>query len=254
MRRPAHSLTTSRSWRIDFTGGYDILAAVRAFLIFCLGAYLCRAQDAKAVFVKHCAGCHQQGSEIRAPLPSALRLLSREKILAALETGAMKAQGSALTGAERLALSNHLSGGSSVEPQPQAGACPDSKFSTSPGEANWTGWGADLANSRFQIANAAGLGREKVARLKLKWAFGFAGQSVAVAQPVVAGGRLFLGSGDGTVYSLDAKTGCQYWTYKAPAMTRTAISVESMGRGRYPLYFGDVKANVYALDAQTGSM
>ena len=35
-------------------------------------------------------------------------------------------------------------------------------------------------------------------------------------------------------------------------MVRSAISVESMGQGRYALYFGDVKANVYALDAQTG--
>ncbi len=112
----------------------------------------------------------------------------------------------------------------------------------------------DLANSRFQSAKAAGLDREKVARLKLKWAFGFAGQSVAPAQPVVAGGRLFLGSGDGTVYSLDARTGCQYWTYKAPAMARTAVSVEPIGQGRYAVYFGDVKANVYALDAQTGAL
>ena len=166
----------------------------------------------------------------------------------------MKAQGSVLTGAERLALASHLSGGASVEPQQPAGGCPASKFSIPLGEAAWTGWGVDLANSRFQSAQAAGLDREKVARLKLKWAFGFAGASVVPAQPVVAGGRLFFGSGDGTVYSLDAKTGCQYWTYKAPAMARTAISLESMGQGRYALYFGDTKANVYALDALTGAV
>src|SRR5207302_9722232 len=140
-----------------------------------------------------------------------------------------------------LALANHLSA-PNTGTQPQAGACPAAKFSMSPGEAGWTGWGVDLANSRFQSAQAAGLDREKVARLKLKWAFGFAGQSMAPAQPVVAGGRLFLGSGDGTVYSLDARTGCQYWTYKAPAMARTAVSVESIGQGRYAVYFGDVKA------------
>ena len=34
-------------------------------------------------------------------------------------------------------------------------------------------------------------------------------------------------------------------------MARTASSVESIGQGRYAVYFGDVKANVYALDAQT---
>src|SRR5207245_5828086 len=39
-----------------------------------------------------------------------------------------------------------------------------------------------------------------------------------------------------------------------PAMARTAVSVESIGQGRYAVYFGDVKANVYALDAQTGAL
>jgi polyvinyl alcohol dehydrogenase (cytochrome) len=227
---------------------------MRGFLVLCLAASLCQAQDAQTLFAKYCAGCHQPNSETRAPLAAALKLLTKEKILTALETGTMKAQGSALTAAERLALANHLSGGARVDTQPQAAACPAAKFSMSPGEAGWMGWGVDLANSRFQSAKAAGLDAEKVARLKLRWAFGFAGQSLAMAQPVVAGGRLFLGSGDGTVYSLDAKTGCQYWTYKAPAMARTAISIESMGQGRYALYFGDVKANVYALDAQTGAV
>src|SRR5262249_12850377 len=161
------------------------------------------------------------------------KLLTKEKILKALESGSMKEQGAALTAADRLALANHLSGGSSVDTQPQTNACPAAKFSVSPGEAGWMGWGVDLANSRFQPGKAASLDAEKVPRLKLKWAFGFAGQSVAMAQPVVAGGRLFLGSADGTVYSLDARTGCQYWTYKAPAMARTAISLQSAGQGSY---------------------
>jgi len=225
---------------------------MRTLLILCVASALCQAQDAQALFAKHCAACHQPGSETRAPVPSALKLLSKDKILASLETGSMKAQGSALTGAERVALANHLSA-PNTEAQPQASLCAASKFSMSPGEAAWTGWGVDLANSRFQSAKSAGLDREKVARLKLKWAFGFAGQSQANAQPVAAGGRLFLGSADGTVYSLDSRTGCQYWTYKAPAMVRTAISIESLELNRYALYFGDVKANVYALDAQTGA-
>jgi polyvinyl alcohol dehydrogenase (cytochrome) len=226
---------------------------MRAFLTLCVAASLCRAQDAQVLFAKHCAGCHQPGSETRAPLPTALKLLSKEKILAALETGTMKGQGATLTGAERLALASHLAG-AGEEVQAQAAACPASKFSVPATEAAWIGWGADLTNTRFQSAKAAGLDREKVARLKLKWAFGFAAQSMAMAQPVVAGGRLFVGSADGTVYSLDARTGCQYWTFKAPAMVRTAISLEPLEQGRYGLYFGDVKANVYALDAETGAV
>src|SRR5258708_15489608 len=137
---------------------------MRVFLILWVASALCRAQDAQVLFAKHCAACHQPGSETRAPLTSALKLLSKDKILASLETGSMKAQGSALTAAERLALANHLAA-PNTETQRQAGLCAAAKFSMSPGDAGWTGWGVDLANSRFQSAKAARLDRQKGARL-----------------------------------------------------------------------------------------
>src|SRR4051812_14268232 len=169
-----------RSSRMDDTMRRFFILCLAASLVFAQEAFAqeALAQDAPSLFAKHCAGCHRAGSETRAPLPLALKLLSREKIVAALENGSMKAQGSALPPRERLALAAHLSDGPTVEPQPLAGSCPASKFSIAPGEPSWTGWGVDLANSRFQPAKAAGLDREKVSRLKLKWAFGFAGQSV----------------------------------------------------------------------------
>src|SRR5436309_2231815 len=181
-----------------------MLAATRAFFILGLAASLSPAQDAQALFGKYCASCHQAGSDTRAPLPAALKLLSREKILEAVETGSMKEQASGLTPSQRLALASYLSGAPGVEPRSQAAVCIETKFSIGSGEAGWTGWGADLANTRFQPTRAAGLYWNRVSRLKLKWAFGFAGQSLAMAQPAVAGGRLFLGSADGTIYSLDA--------------------------------------------------
>jgi polyvinyl alcohol dehydrogenase (cytochrome) len=227
---------------------------MRAFFYLCLAASVGCAQDGRELFEKNCALCHKVGSDTRAPLPSTLKSMSKGKIVAALETGSMKAQGSALTSAQRVVLGDYLSAGSTLEAPAQGNACDSASFSISPSEVGWNGWGADLANTRYQSAKAAGLDAAKVTRLKLKWAFGFAGQSLAMAQPVVAGGRLFFGSGDGTVYSLDAKTGCQYWTFKASAMARTAISVEKAGSGRYAVYFGDVRANVYAVDAQTGAL
>ena len=54
---------------------------------------------------------------------------------------------------------------------------------------------------------------------------GFPGQQGAYGQPAVAGNRLFVGSGDGTVYALAADTGCLHWTFKASAQVRTAISI-----------------------------
>jgi polyvinyl alcohol dehydrogenase (cytochrome) len=57
----------------------------------------------------------------------------------------------------------------------------------------------------------AQLAADDVPRLKLKWAFGFPGADRAVAQPTIMGGRIFVGSLPGKVYSLDAKSGCTYW-------------------------------------------
>jgi hypothetical protein len=45
-------------------------------------------------------------------------------------------------------------------------------------------------------------------RLKLKSAFGFPGARRSVAQPTIFGGRVFVGSLNGKVYSLNAKSGC----------------------------------------------
>ena len=89
--------------------------------------------------------------------------------------------------------------------------------------------------------------------LKLKWAFAFEGDTVRSAQPVVVGNRVFTGSASGAVYSLDAETGCSYWKYSAGAMVRNAISIGQAG-GKTIAYFGDIRANVHALDVATGEL
>src|SRR5262245_31296038 len=87
--------------------------------------------------------------------------------------------------------------------------------------AHWNGWGAGITNARFQTAEQAGITAADVPRLKLKWAFGIAGVTQARSQVAVAGGRIFFGSDPaGVVYSLDAKTGCTYWSYKARSEER----------------------------------
>ena len=71
--------------------------------------------------------------------------------------------------------------------------------------------------------------------------------NTAGTQPTVADGRLYTGSWDGTVYALDAVSGCSYWTFKADAGVRTSVVIVN-GTG----VFGDFKANVYAVDLATG--
>ena len=56
----------------------------------------------------------------------------------------------------------------------------------------------------------AGLPKEKISSLKLKWAFGVPGATGMFAQPTVVGGRVFFGSQHGTVYSLDASSRARF--------------------------------------------
>jgi polyvinyl alcohol dehydrogenase (cytochrome) len=121
----------------------------------------------------------------------------------------------------------------------------------------WNGWGVDISNTRFQPAREAGLSADQVPRLKLKWAFGLPAAEEVYSQPTVAGGRVFFGADTGAVYSVDAASGCVYWSFQADAAVRTAISIKPVKKSEsttYGVYFGDLKANVYMLEAATGKL
>jgi polyvinyl alcohol dehydrogenase (cytochrome) len=136
----------------------------------------------------------------------------------------------------------------------QSGQCAGSRSINDPGAAPaWNGWGVDLSNSRFQPAKNAQLTPSQVSQLKLKWAFGFPDTKSVLGQPSVVSGRVFLGVDTGKVYSLDASSGCLYWSFQADAGVRTAIVVERLGT-RFAAYFGDLKAKAYAVDAATGKL
>src|ERR1700689_3635808 len=115
----------------------------------------------------------------------------------------------------------------------------------------WNGWGTNTSNTRFQDAATAGLTGDQVPRLKLKWAFGFPGELNANAHPTYAGGRVFVGSPGGKVYSLSAATGCVHWYIDAGAGVRSAVSIGRVG-SVIAAFFGDGRANAWAVDAATG--
>jgi len=122
----------------------------------------------------------------------------------------------------------------------------------------------DSSNSRYQ--QQPGLAAADVPKLKVKWALGFGGMGDTrnQAQPVLVGGRVFVGSYSGKVYSLDAATGCIYWTYDAGVFVRGAINIQRLpgeglrtpGGGRAPwiAFFGDGKGAVHAVNAETGEL
>jgi polyvinyl alcohol dehydrogenase (cytochrome) len=227
-------------------------AACIAALSFELSA---QAPDGAALFARDCAGCHDGAEGSRAPKPEILKQRSPEAILAALTAGGMRPQGGRLSGAERRAVAEYLSGrpiGGDITGATRGRCTAPAPASTREPAASWTAWSPN-GNNRYQEPAQAGLAAADVPRLSLKWAFGFPDATSAWSQPTVAGGRLFVGSQNGTVYALDARSGCIYWTYTAKSGVRTAITFDGEGdAGRPRVFFGDTGANVYALDAASG--
>src|SRR6185295_11746989 len=104
--------------------------------------------------------------------------------------------------------------------------------------------------TRFQDVAPAGIAAADVARLKVKWAFGFPGDQSAYAQPAVAGGRVFVGSPAGIVYALSAATGCVHWFFDAERAVRTAVMIGRVrtGTGSHDAaFFGDQGGSAYAI-------
>ena len=168
----------------------------------------------------------------------------------------MQVQGSKLSVDERKLLAEFLAGRKMREagPATTVGRCEKTPPMADPDRTpTWNGWGVTITNTRSQPAAQARLTVADLPKLTLKWAFGFPDATSAYSQPVVAAGRVFVGSQNGHVYALDAKTGCTYWDFSAHAAVRGAITVARRPGGTgYAAYFGDMAANVYAVDASTG--
>ncbi len=209
--------------------------------------------DGAALYGERCASCHD-GGVARAPDIASLKQMSAATIKSALSDGSMRSVGETLNTAEIEAVSRFLGRADGAATIPAAACEKAPPVSGDPlSLPHWNGWGVDLAQHRFQPAAMAGLADADVPKLKLKWAFGLGEVTRANAQPTVVGGRLFLGSANGKVYSLDAKTGCVLWTFAADGPVRSAITIAVDGRG-WTAYFGDQRGNAYAVDALAGSL
>jgi len=186
---------------------------------------------------------------MRAPVPEALHQMSKPAILATLKTGRMKWEAKFLSEAKKNAIADYLA--APVTNQIATNAFCARDLDPPPNPPVWAGWGGDPRNRRFQSTAAAGFTREEVANLKLKWAFAFPAVAATYGQPTAFKGRLFVGSEDGTVYALDSATGCVWWSYKASATVKTAISIGNNGT---TAFFGDTNGIVYALKQDDGSL
>jgi polyvinyl alcohol dehydrogenase (cytochrome) len=114
----------------------------------------------------------------------------------------------------------------------------------------WTSWGADPSNWRYQPRAQAGLSAADVPHLKLKWAFGIPNVRSVRSQPVLYGGRVYVGALDGTVYSLDAASGCTFWATKGQPV-RSGLLLGFLGPAA-AVFYGDAAGGIDALEAFTG--
>ncbi len=224
----------------------------------CASPSAAQTADGSAVFRDSCATCHDGAATSRAPAPEQLRERSPESIIAALTGGAMRYQGLSLSGAERRAVAEFLTGrqvGAETTVDPSIGRCttvpPLASVSSGP---RWNGWSPDLANTHSVPPSIGRLTSEQLPKLTLKWALGLPEATSAWAQPTIVGGRLFVGTQNGTVYSLDAKSGCVAWIFEAQGGVRGSVVVGPRPHqpGRFNAYFSDQKGYAYAVDAADG--
>jgi polyvinyl alcohol dehydrogenase (cytochrome) len=213
------------------------------------------AAQGAILFKAKCASCHEPAVD-RAPSKDSLARHFPDDIFAALKSGVMQPMAAGLSDDEIKSIATYLTSGlissSAAQPAADPPACTSaSKFAmTGPG---WNGWSIDARNSRYQPD--PGLSSAQVPRLKVKWSMTYTGGRYG--QPTVVGGRLFLTSSSGRVYSLDAKTGCMHWRFDADAGVRTTPAIAALKGGApsgYVMYFGDFQRNVYALDAASGKL
>jgi len=209
-----------------------------------------------SLYQAHCANCHDHPAG-RIPARTVIEDNTRPFIVSVLADGVMKPMAKGLSWSDIGSLASYLAkrqGGGVTTAALEAPLCTGKPEYFALGAPRWNGWGGDGFNSRFQPE--PGLVAKDVPRLKVKWAFAHAGSRTG--QATVMGGRVFINSSSGSIYALDAKTGCAWWRFEADAGSRTSIVIAALppalAPARFAAYFADQSRHVYAIDAETGHL
>jgi polyvinyl alcohol dehydrogenase (cytochrome) len=214
----------------------------------------------EALFAENCAVCHSL--PLITYLFDDLSAKSPGYVYDAISEGSMRRVGSRLDERSRRAIAEFFTGTTfsssaarreiAVSPpcEPEA-----ARFDWT--DRAYTSWGGSLRNHR-RVEDGKGLRRDEIERLSIQWVVALPEATQLRSHPTAAGGALFVGSHNGSVYSLDQATGCTRWHFKAATEVRSAVTIDVEYReGRPPFaraFFADRAANVYALDAVTGRL
>lgn len=83
---------------------------------------------------------------------------------------------------------------------------------------------------------------------KFAWEVHFEPERVSLnCQPVIAGGRVFVGTKSGNLYALDMRTGEQVWKYEAGGIIEHTAGVDDE-----PVFVACLDGTVHAVDRETG--
>jgi polyvinyl alcohol dehydrogenase (cytochrome) len=212
------------------------------------------------IFAERCAVCHAL------PILESLFEQNRGRppgfVYDALTRGNMRRVGAGLDDAGRRAVAEFFTGiafdSSAAERDfTVSPRCSPERSGFDWADMAYTSWGRTARNQR-SIPDASGFSRAEVERLSVEWVVAFPEASQLRSHPTAAGGALFAGSHNGSVYALDQETGCTRWHFKAATEVRTAVTIEAdRSGGAEPIVravFADRAANAYALDAETGEL
>ena len=211
------------------------------------------------LYQENCAICHN-GTVEKAPATNWLEQLIPQALFRTMNEGIMREQSSHLSDEERTLIVEFLmkQNRKDFPSEAKLNYCKaDKNFFNLKEAPEPYSWGYNT--SRFIPIKAGGIDSKNIKNLKLKWAFGFPYSQRARSQPLFAMGSIYVGSQSGDIYALDLETGCVKWNFTASAEVRTAIVMDRWENGKTPserpyIYFGDILANAYALDAQTGEL
>jgi polyvinyl alcohol dehydrogenase (cytochrome) len=216
-------------------------------------------QHGQKVYEENCKACHE-GAVKKAPHRLMLGMMLPASIERALTSGVMRAQAEGLSPADRKAVAAFITGVTGKVAVREAPRCKAEKaWFDKAALPDAKAWGIDSGDNRYISSEIGGVEAKDLSRLRLKWAFAYPGAVRARSQPVTAGGALFVGSHDGTVYALDQKTGCVHWTFHANGEIRTSFVIRPWvatdGKAQDGLmYFGDLVGSIYAVHIETGKL
>ncbi len=208
----------------------------------------------RIVFANTCQACHGNKAFPQAPSLELLMAVPPRAILNTLNSGKMRQQAKALSEKEREEVAQYISHKLLKETVMPKEAYTKYTFGGGNKLYDYSGFGGNLKSTNFRSAEQAGISRDNIGSLKLKWAFAFPDASDMRSKPAIVGKWLITGNSQtGDVYAIDRFTGKLGWHVTASNGIRSGIVVEKQGNS-YTAYFADGATYVYAVDVNKGKI